>query len=95
MGIVPCMNPRSSFVRLWFLVALTGSPTYNRFKVQNAVLWPIGIIGGGLLSIGVGSILLTCSSVVMIMASKFCSHLEASQCYLNPGHPLMHFLCVR
>ena len=75
MGIVPCMNPRSSFVRLWFLATLTGSSTYNRFKVQNAVPLPIGIIGGGLLSIGVGSISLTCSSVAMITASEFHSRL--------------------
>ena len=94
MGIVPCMNPRSSFARLRFLAALEGSPTYNRFKVRNAVPLPIGIIGGGLLSIGVGSISLTCSSVAMNMASEFHSHLEVSQRYLNPGHSLIHFLCV-
>ena len=44
MGIVPCMNPRSSFVMLQFLATLTGSPTYNRFKVRNAVLLLIGIM---------------------------------------------------
>ena len=95
MGIVPCMNPRSSFARLQILATLAGSPTYNRFKVQNAVLLPIGIIGAGLLSIGVGSISLTCSSVAMITVSEFHSRLEVSQRYLNPGHSLVHFLCVR
>ena len=95
MGIVPCMNPRSSFARLRFLAALEGSPTYNRFKVRNAVPLPIGIIGGGLLLIGVGSISLTCSSVAMITASEFRSRLEVLQRYLNPGHFLVQFLCLR